>query len=168
MEILSNLDLDKVPKSPGVYIVYWMRNNAPVSIPRVLSVCGKGVLYIGASETNLRRRLKDLRTSIEVAKGVRRRKRYPHTFGSSLVYTRLIDLIKDSEIYVYFKTFDSGDAADIQEKLALLHHTRKYGEPPPLNLQIARRYLAIVGAAEPGKSRVAGSLDPDLRDAIGL
>mgnify|MGYP000418552183 FL=1 len=65
-----------------------------------------------------------------MARGRIRRKRYPHTFGPSLLYTGLHNIIRDKELWLYFKEF-SVDEAEYQEKRAILEYTRRYGEPPP-------------------------------------
>jgi len=55
--------------------------------------------------------------------------------------------------------------AELQEKLAILEYTRKYGEPPPLNLKIGRRYITIWNLSLKGKQ---DKFDEDLREVLGL
>lgn len=169
MEALFELDLKSISESPGIYMVYWVRNGESVEINRILDVDRKGILYIGATRRRgLRSRLRDLRISIEMAKGIRKRKKFPHTFGSSLVYTGLVNRIEKEELYVYFKTYNKPEEAEDQEKLALLYYTRRYGEPPPLNLQVSRKYYIILGLGELGVSKLTRKIDPDLKCALGL
>lgn len=92
-------EIENISQKPCVYVILWIRDGKPVSISRVLATCKKGVLYIGSSN-NLRRRLRDLKISIETARDKRKRKEYPHTFGPSLAYTGLVRIILDDELYV--------------------------------------------------------------------
>jgi len=158
-------DFKSVPKGPGVYVVFWMRDGKPIPISRILGTDERGILYIGATR-GLKRRLKKLWNSIDAIRGKRKRKKF-HTFVRSLVYTGLLNIIKDDELRVYFKEFSKEDA-EYQEKLALLEYTRKYGEPPPLNLQVGRQYFEIYGLSIYGESRYADELDDDLRSVLGL
>ncbi|MCR8463704.1 MAG: hypothetical protein QXH55_05925 [Candidatus Korarchaeota archaeon] len=169
MQAPQNLfELRYVPEKAGIYIVFWIKDGKPIPIPRILATCNRGVLYIGSSN-KLRERLNALKISIEIARGKRRRKNYPHTFGPSLIYTRLIEKISDNELYVWFKPFeDYEDQYKHQEMLALHEYTRKYGEPPPLNLQVGREYFAIVGIGKFGKSRLAPELDPEIKEVLSL
>jgi len=168
VELVAN-DFKNVPKRPGVYIIFWIRDRKPRPIHRILGTDKKGILYIGAtrSKKGLRGRLRDLRVSVQMVRGQRKRKRYPHTFGPSLAYTGLSNIIKDNELGVYFKEFSKEDAEN-QEKSALFEYTRKYGEPPPLNLQVGRQYFGIYGLSIYGESRYADELDDDLRSVLGL
>ena len=155
-----------VPERAGVYVVFWAKNGKPVAIPRIRCLDEKGVLYIGSAK-NLRQRVRNLWTSIKVARRFGVRKKYPHTFVVSLVYTGLLDTIADQELCFYFKAFDEQNARH-QEKAALFEYTRRYGEPPPLNLSIGRAYFMVLGLGVLGKSRLASKLDPELREALGL
>ena len=114
-----------------MYVVFWIRDGKPVPIPRILGIDEGSILYIGTtrSKKGLRGRIGDLWISVQKARDCIKRKRYPHTFGPSLVYTGLHNLIRDEELY-YFKEF-SVDKAEYQEKRAILEYTRRYGEPPP-------------------------------------
>ena len=158
-----------VPAEPGVYVVFWIRDGKAVSIRRILGVDEKGILYIGATrrKKGLKGRIEELWVSIQMAYGHRRRKDYRHTFGPSLLYTGLNRVIRDEELWIYFKEF-SIDEAKYQEKRALLEYARKYGEPPPLNFQVGRQYFAIASLGVHGKSRYLGELDPDLQAVLGL
>mgnify|MGYP000249114699 CR=1 FL=1 len=169
-----------LPTKPGVYIVFWVREGKPVPIPRILGVDERGVLYIGSAgkgkgkdvecaegKKGLRKRIRNLWISIEMVYGHRERGRYPHTFGPSLVYTGLYKVIGVEDLWIYYKVFNVCEAG-YQEKLAILKYTNKYGEPPPLNLQVGRQYFMILGLRELDKSRLVGELDPDLRSVLGL
>uniref|UniRef100_A0A7J3Z931 GIY-YIG nuclease family protein n=1 Tax=Ignisphaera aggregans TaxID=334771 RepID=A0A7J3Z931_9CREN len=183
LEPLSELALKgfrTLPTKPGVYIVFWVREGRPVPIPRILGVDRRGVLYIGSTgkgrgrgrecaegRKGLRGRIRELWRSIEMVYGHRERRRYPHTFGPSLIYTGLYKVICVEDLWIYYKVFNACEA-EYQEKLAILEYTNKYGEPPPLNLQVGRQYFAILGLGEVNKSRVVDELDPDLRLVLGL
>jgi hypothetical protein len=125
------------------------------------------VLYIGFTKrkTGLNGRLKDLWRSIRIAYGLLKG-RYNHTFAISLIYTGLISKIKLEEIFLWYKEINAPRDAEDQEKMALHEYVRHYGEAPPLNLQIGRKYFAILGIGELGKSKLAPKLDPEIRDAI--
>jgi len=152
---------------PGVYIVFWMKNSRCVEIPRMLRIDRKGVLYIGSSK-KLKNRLRNLWISLQMARSRAKRKKYPHTFGPSLIYTGLIDRILDEELMICFKHFKNENYAKDQEKLALLKYTRYYGEPPPLNLNVGRKYFLILGLGEVGTSRLVPKLDADIKNALGV
>jgi hypothetical protein len=152
---------------PGVYVIFWIKDGEHVAIKRVSKEDQRGVLYIGSS-TSLRRRIKELWRSIEIAEGIRNRKGYPHTFGPSLIYTGLFHYIKGEDLWVYAKEFATKNEAEAQEKQALLEYTRTFGEPPPLNFQIGREYFLILDLVPLGKGRLAPKLDPDLESALGL
>ena len=169
-----------VPTEPGVYIVFWVREGRPVPIPRILGVDERGVLYIGStgksrnkdgkstkSDEGLRKRIRNLWISIEMVYDRRKRKRYPHTFGPSLVYTGLYKVIGVEDLWIYYKVFNVCEAG-YQEKLAILKYTNKYCEPPPLNLQVERQYSMLLDLGELGKSRLVDKLDPELRSVLGL
>jgi len=155
-----------VPKEAGVYVIFWIRNGKPVAIPRIRGVDEKGILYMGSTK-NLRQRIRDLWRSIQVARGLKDQNSYPHTFGVSLLYTGLCDAIADRELCIYFKVFNNEDA-EYWEKVMLLEYTRRYGEPPPLNLNVGRKYLLIVDLGVFDESRFVEDLDPELHKALGL
>lgn len=164
MQLAVN-NFESIPKKPGVYIVFWVKDGKPRSINRILGIDERGVLYIGSTKASLRRRLRDMWRSVEVARCRIKLKKYPHTFGPSLLYTGLHELIADQELWVFFKEFGE-NAAKKQEMSAILEYTRKYGEPPPLNLQVGRQYYIILGLGLLGKSKLKADLDPDLRSAL--
>ena len=132
-------------------------------IRRILGVDEKGIPYIGTtrSKKGLRGRIRDLWISIEMIRGHRKRKHYPHTFSPSLIYTGLHNLIRDEELRIYLKEFNV-DRAGYQEKRTILEYTRRYGEPPPPNLQVGRQYFMMLNLRVVDKSRPVGKLDPDL------
>ena len=178
--LLASKKFRDIPTEPGVYIVFWVREGKTVPIPRILGVDERGVLYIGStskgknkdekcteSKKGLKGRIRKLWISIEMVYGHRERERYPHTFGPSLVYTGLHKVVRVEDLWIYYKVFNACKA-EYQEKLAILKYTNKYGEPPPLNLQVGRRYFMILGLGELDKSRLVGELDPDLRSVLGL
>jgi len=164
---LSRNRFSDVSETPGVYVVFWFRDGKPVPIHRILGVDERGVVYIGSTKKSLKNRLRRLWISAEMAYGRRVRKKYPHTFGVSLLYTGLHTVIGDDELTIFYKSFNP-DEADYQEKLAILEYTRRYGEPPPLNLKIGRRYFAIAGLGLYGESRFVDELDRELREVLGL
>uniref|UniRef100_A0A7J3ZJG6 GIY-YIG nuclease family protein n=1 Tax=Fervidicoccus fontis TaxID=683846 RepID=A0A7J3ZJG6_9CREN len=168
-----------LPIEPGVYVVFWIRGGGPVRIPRILGVDERGILYVGStgrgggderrakSRRGLRGRIRSLWISIEMAYGRRERRRYPHTLGPSLAYTGLHKAVGVDDLWIYYKVFGAREAVH-QERLAILEYARRYGEPPPLNLQVGRRYFMILGLGELNRSRLSVELDPDLRSVLGL
>jgi len=142
---LASRGFRNVPEKAGVYMILWVKNRKPVTIQRIRGSDERGILYIG-SAVNLRRRMRELWRSIQI---VRRLKTYPeeHTFGATLLYTGLHDVIADQELYICFKVLNKQEAKKM-EKEELLKYTRRYGEPPPLNLNIGRRYFMNLGALE--------------------
>ena len=178
--LLASNRFKDVPTEPGVYIVFWVREGRPVPIPRILGVDERGALYIGSTgkgkgkdvecargKKGLRDRIRELWISIEMVYSFRRRKRYPHTFGLSLVYTGLYKVICVEDLWIYYKVFNACEA-EYQEKLAIFECTSRYGEPPPLNLMVGRQYFMLLGLGELGKSRLVDKLDPERRSALGL
>ena len=162
---LSRDNFKGVPEQPGVYFVCWVRNGKPVPIQRLSGVDKNGILYIGfTAKEGLKERLNDLWKSVDnIYKG---KSAGPHTFGVTLIYTFLTRKIGIDELAVWYKPFDDGCYAEAQEKRAICEYTRRYGEPPPLNLQVGRQYLAILGLAKLGKSILAPKLDPELEKII--
>jgi hypothetical protein len=53
----------------------------------------------------------------------------------------------------------------MQEAIAIYEYTKRYGEPPPLNLNLRRKYIAIWGIGEYGKSRIGEELDSKSEQA---
>jgi len=50
-----------------------------------------------------------------MTRGQMKRKRYLHTFGPSLMYTGLFNVIKNNELWIYFKEFSKEDV-EYQER----------------------------------------------------
>jgi hypothetical protein len=180
MEELKRINVNKLleirrtnlPKTPGVYIVCWVKGGNRVTIPRFLRDDKSGILYVGSAE-NLARRLTSLRNYIldafRTARGEKSRyKEIKHTLALSLLYTNLVKVLSEEELLIYYKTFESVDEARDQEALILYEYTKYYGEPPPLNLKIGRQYLMILGLGKLKRSKLVGELDPELALLIDL
>ncbi len=163
---LAKKRFGNVPKRPGVYIVCWVKDGRPRPLQRLLGIDDHGILYIGAtkSKEGLKGRLKALWNSVRRA--FEGRSSSPHTFGPTLIYTNLICKVRKDELAVWYKDYDDSDYVEAQEKRTLYEYTKRYGEPPPLNLQVGRQYLAIIGLGILGKSILAPELDPELKDII--
>jgi len=170
---LSTLKCTEFPEEPGVYVIFWLRGENNVEICRFLGVDKKGVLYVGSAK-NLRKRCRSLKRNIllalQVAKGKDDSKirNFTHTLAPSLLYTGLAEIISLEELRIYYKVFSTEEEARDQEALILYEYTRRYGEPPPLNLKIGREYLMILGIGRFGKSKLVGDLDPELASMLGL
>jgi predicted GIY-YIG superfamily endonuclease len=143
----SEIEESTIPRSPGVYVVCWVREDNVVPVPRILRVDKAGILYVG-STANLASRLKSFK--------------YKHTLALTLLYTGLAEKISSKDLLVYYKTFNSKKEAEIQEALFLYEYTRLYGEPPPLNLKVGRQVLMVLNLGILGKSILTGELDPEL------
>ena len=76
-------------------------------------------------------------------------------------------MVGDEELWVWFKELGT-DEARLQEARVLLEYSRRYGEPPPLNLNVGRQLSMVLGLRRLSKSLLAVELDPDIRDALGL
>ena len=178
LEKLASSRFISVPEGHGIYAVFWARNGEFVPIPRILGTDERGILYIGTTRggkkrgrskekgRGLRERLRDLWISVQSAYDPGKRS-FPHTFGKSLVYTGLYKVINVKELEIYFKELNKGEA-DYYEKLMLSEYTRKYGELPPLNLQVGREYFLTLGLGKLGRSRLRGELEAELRSVLGL
>jgi hypothetical protein len=131
-----------------------------------------GVLCIGSTK-NLKSRLKNLKryviNALRVARGkVTTIKEYKHTLALSLLYMGLAKKISENELLVCYKIFSDEKEARIQEALALYEYTKRYGEPPPLNLNIARHRLLILDVGMVDKSIITERLDFELASILGL
>ncbi len=180
---LARLSFICVKEKPGVYLVRLIKNGKPLQICRFGNIDRNGIVYIGATSIrakrpNLRKRIRDLWRSLEQAYKLRKMgKRWYHTLGITLVYSSLINHVDIDDFEIWWKTYDQPvktkygkipekEYADMQEKAALLEYTRRYLEPPPLNLQLGRQYYAIVGIGIVGKSRCNVPLDPDIKNML--
>jgi len=59
LEDLAGERFSNIPKSPGVYFVRWSRGGKLVPIHRLGGCDNKGILYIGSSKKDLRRRIRE-------------------------------------------------------------------------------------------------------------
>jgi len=159
----SEIEESTIPRSPGVYVVCWVREDNVVPVPRILREDKAGIFYVG-SAANLAERLRSLIKTIRMARGENEKpsKKHRHTLVLTLLYTGLAERISRKDLLVYYKTFTSKKEAEIQEALFLYEYTRLYGEPPPLNLKVGRQVLVILNLGVLGKSILAGELDPEL------
>jgi len=157
VSLLKSLKL--VPQEPGVYIIRWTKNDKPVSIPRILGVDEKGILYIG-SANDLRKRLRKL------IRGLKRPSPKMHTASLSYYFFRLHEHIKIHELEVSWVIFKDRREAEEQEWIALRYYADKYGEAPPLNRALGRKKFLILGITELGV-RLAPRPDPRLAQLIG-
>ncbi len=99
---LAESKFREVPKKTCVYVVFWVRDGKPVVIPRIRGFDERGILYIGSAK-NLRKRIRNLWISIQIVYEYGIRKKIPHTFGRSLIYTGLHEVIARQELYIYLR-----------------------------------------------------------------
>jgi hypothetical protein len=158
LEDLAIKNFVEVPNSSGIYFVRWLRNGKPVPIHRLNGCDNNGILYIGSAK-KLRRRARELWEGIS---GKVKR----HTISRTIVFCGLLEVIRLSEFEVSWEELETYQSAIGQEWAAIFSYARKYGEPPPLNLEIRRRYFMILGFGILGRSRLACEPDEYVRPII--
>jgi len=143
-----------IDKKPGVYLLRCVKDNEPIKVGRFRKIDSKGIMYIGSAK-NLKERIYNL------IHGVLKGKGDVHTAVKTLIFTSLIKDVEPKNLEVAWITCENEKEAREQETVALKHYADNYGEPPPLNLQIRREMLAIVGLMKIGKS-----ISPKLKDEL--
>jgi hypothetical protein len=131
-----------IPKNLGVYFVRWSGGGRPIPIHRLGGCDEKGILYIGSSEGDLRRRIRELWKAI-TEKNVKQ-----HTIFATLAFCGLSDLVRLSELEVSWEVLGSPEDARRQEWAAIYLYCRKYKEPPPLNLNVGRKRYMVFSTLE--------------------
>jgi hypothetical protein len=158
LEDLARRRFVDVPKSPGVYFVRCSRGGKPVAIYRLGGRDEGGILYIGMSKKDLRKRIGQCWRAITRWAG-------QHTVFSTLTFCGLLDLVESSELEVSWEALKSPEDAESQEWAAMYLYCRKYKEPPPLNLIVGRRKYMILGHTRLGKAPEA-RLAPEIDDYV--
>ena len=160
LEDLAKERFSNVSKSPGVYFVRWSRGGKPVPIHRLGGCDNKGILYIGSSKKDLRRRIK------EFWKAITEKNVEQHTIFAALAFCDLSDLVRLSELEVSWKVLGSPEDARDQEWVAIYLYCKKYKEPPPLNLNIGRKRNMILDLAELDKAFLAPEEDDYVKSVL--
>jgi hypothetical protein len=126
---------DSSPSTAGVYIVMSDR-----PIPRIGGVDNVSILYIGKAK-NLRDRLwnfwKETHTASEFL--------WTHPSVAQIILDKPIHAILDIYKYVgklraRYSTPISEDLLDTAERALLFTYIQHFGEPPPLNLSLPKRW----------------------------
>jgi len=147
-----------LPRKPCVYALLWVRSGKPVSIPRVLAVDPKGILYIASTE-NLKRRVASiLLKHLQAARQGSRPQGRMHAFVIALQYTGMIDKVREEELQLAYKQYPDILTAARVERAVLAAYMKRYGEPPPMNLYLSKKHL-LTQPLQP---------DPELLEALGL
>lgn len=94
-----------------------MRDGKPISIHRILGVDEKGILYIGATkiEKVWEKDLEIYRLVYKWLVGKWKGKDIFILLAPSLMYTGLFNVIKNDELWIYFKEFSKEDV-EYQER----------------------------------------------------
>jgi predicted GIY-YIG superfamily endonuclease len=158
---VKNLPLKKfrdVPNLSGVYFVRWLKNEKPVSIPRLRGVDHKGILYIGSAK-NLKRRVRELWNGINF-------KVEAHTIGKTIIFCKIFEIIDLDEYEIAWEELGTHEEAVRQEWAAIRTYATKYREPLPLNLSVRRKLYAIGGIVKTWTNRIASKTDEFVRLVI--
>lgn len=155
---LTDKEISKIPKSPGIYFVRWSKNGCPVPISRLTGIDRKGIIYIGRSK-NIRRRIKKLYDALINNKRT-------HTIFKTIVFCGISRVIKLEEYEITWEELKTDKDAIGQEWAAIKTYCDNYHEPPPLNLTISRELFAIFGLGVFGKSKFAYKPDEFVKSVI--
>ena len=155
---LTDEEIKKIPKTPGIYFVRWSKNSCPVPISRITGIDRKGILYIGRSK-NIRRRIKKLYNAVI-------KNKRGHTIFKTIVFCGISKVIKLDEYEIIWEELKTDKESEAQEWAAIKTYCDKYNEPPPLNLTISRELFAIFGIGVFGKSKFASEPDEFVRSVL--
>jgi len=149
-----------IPKNPGVYFVRWSGGGRPIPIHRLGGCDEKGILYIGSSEGDLRRRIRELWKAI-TEKNVKQ-----HTIFATLAFCGLSDLVRLSELEVSWEVLGSPEDTRRQEWAAIYLYCRKYKEPPPLNLNVERKRYMVLDLGRLGEAFLTPEADDYVKSIL--
>jgi len=119
----EQIDLNTVLE-PGVYRIFWIKNNIPQVIHRIGGNDESGLLYIGKTEVTLQDRLNQFRCTAFINST---------NHSGALKYrlnVRLNELINDDELFAEIYPCENSPQIEIEE---LNNYKNRYGEVPPLN-----------------------------------
>jgi hypothetical protein len=136
-------DWDSMPTTPGVYIV---RKSG--SIPRVGGVDRSGILYLGKA-SSLRSRVWGFWYTNHTASGFL----WTHPDLAALVLGARLRSVRDVEkaidgLTVRYATPVAAAKLARAERAMMWAYLSRFGEAPPLNLNLARRWDTAPGAAD--------------------
>ena len=126
---------DSSPASAGVYIV---TSDRPIA--RIGEIDNAGILYIGKAKI-LRDRLWDFWKQNHTASGFL----WTHTAIAQIILNKPILIVNDigkylGELKVRYSTPIDEKLLDVAERALLFAYIQYYGEAPPLNLSLPRRW----------------------------
>jgi hypothetical protein len=131
----SEEDYSDIPNKPGVYII----SNRKI-IGRVGGDDRKGIVYIGKSK-NLRQRVKSFWNGNHTAGG------YLHehpVIAGKIMKMKIIsgnDVDKGiGKLKIRYATITNLEELELAERAVMFPYIRRFGEPPPLNLNMPRRW----------------------------
>lgn len=135
--ILETLDAswDTYPASAGVYLIM---SDQP--IPRIGGTDNKSILYIGKAK-NLRNRVSQFRWANHTASGIL----WTHPTMARIVLNKPIRSVSDVEKYLgeliaCYSTPINVDSLERAERALLFAYIQSFGEAPPLNMSLPRRW----------------------------
>jgi len=128
-------DYSDIPNKPGVYII----SNRKI-IGRVGGNDRKGVVYIGKS-TNLRQRVRDFWNGNHTAGGYL----YEHPPIAGKIMKMRVNNEKDvdrciGKLKIRYATVTNLEELELAERALMFAYIRGFGEAPPLNLNVPKRW----------------------------
>jgi len=133
--LLNSKDYSDIPNKPGIYII----SNRKI-IGRVGGDDRKGIVYIGKS-TNLRRRVKNFWDGYHSAGGYL----YEHPIIAEKIMKMKIINEKDvdkgiGKLKIRYATITDSEKLEMAERAVMFAYIRRFGEAPPLNLNMPKRW----------------------------
>lgn len=114
----------EAPQEPGMYQIYWIKNNQPQLIKRICGNDESGLLYIGHTKGTFINRLNQFRCSAFINST-------NHSGGKKFRQNKALrKMINANELYA--KLIPCSNSKKFEEE-ALIKYKDKFGEVPPLN-----------------------------------
>jgi hypothetical protein len=133
--LLNSKDYSDIPNKPGIYTI----SNRKI-IGRVGGDDKKGIVYIGKSK-NLRRRVKNFWDGYHSAGGYL----YEHPIIAGKIMKMKIINEKDvdkgiGKLKIRYATVTNLEELELAERALMFAYIRRFGEAPPLNLNVPKRW----------------------------
>jgi hypothetical protein len=139
---LASRDFDNVPRKSGIYFLRWARNGNPVKINRLTESDYNGLLYVGESK-DLKSRFKRIWNGVNLEK--KSSIKNIDSLRKTIFFCKIHEVIKIDEYEITWQQLTTNIEVESQEAAALKLYTKKFKEPPPMNLQFCREKYAIWG-----------------------
>lgn len=139
---LASENFTNVQRIPGIYFLRWTKNGNPVKINRLTESDNKGLLYIGESK-DLKSRFKRIWNGINLES--KSKNKNIDSLRKTIFFCKIHEVIKIDEYEITWQQLNTKIEAESQEAAALKLYTKKFKEPPPMNLQFCREKYAIWG-----------------------